>query len=238
MTIKHILLVLFTSASALLYGQEIREGIYYTSDKDIGLESEVFEFKDNNEFNYFLFGCTESKFGTGNYTIAQDSLYLRFIDSPDSKVQHDVKFTTSNSDSLKVNLKIVEYSNNDMLPGATGHFIKSKIGWTADMEGEISGTTVATNTSRTLRVQFIAFPSVDISIPANTTEIKGIVRFNSVKLYNSKDDLTFKITSIKNNRFKLTGNGQKDTTYKKMDQEQISEIVENRTGKKYEYFTN
>jgi hypothetical protein len=214
----------------------MNDGIYFNVKKDIGFESEVFEFKNNKEFNYVFFTCTGTGIGTGTYSMVNDSIHLDFKDIPKLENQTELKFVKSDLDSISINIKIVDYENGDELPAANCYFPKDKIGWTSDFNGKVNGTIIKTDSTRTLRIEFVGFEPVEIQISPSVSEVNGIIRLGNLWLYRQTDELRFKIIAKKNGRFTLARYEGKNITYKKINKDKVSEMVKNRTGKSYEHF--
>ncbi len=233
---KQILFLIFCIFSLFGFGQKINNGIYFNVKKNIGFESEVFEFKNNKEFNYVFFTCTGTEFGTGTYKMVNDSIYLDFKDIPKLENQTELKFVKSDLDSISINIRIVDYENEDELPAANCYFPKDKIGWISDSNGKVNGTTIKTDSKRTLLIKFIGFEPVEIPISPSVSEVNGIIRLGNLWLYRQTDELKFKIITIKNSRFTLARYKEKNITYKRTNKDKVSEMIKNRTGKSYEHF--
>lgn len=212
------------------------EGLFHNRQKDVAFESDVFEFKENNKFNYVLFSCTGTGFGTGDYLIKNDTLILNFTDHPKYEIINDIQFNKGVSDSLSVKLKIMDYEYGDLLPGVNCYFPEEKIGWVTDLNGTINVKTTRKEIKRTLWISFTGYNIKEFEIGPETNEITGNVRLGSPWFYDSSDQLKFKIVSSSKNKFKLDRFENTDITYKRMDQKDVSKMVENRTGKTYEYF--
>ena len=68
------LLIILTLASISVYGQS-HSGTYFTSKKNLGFESDIFQFDSDGTFKYAFFTCTGEGLGKGEYKIIKgDSL--------------------------------------------------------------------------------------------------------------------------------------------------------------------
>ena len=230
------LFLFLTVFSTLCYAQTMHKGIYYNIKKDIGFVSEVFEFKEGRTFDYFMFGCTGVSYGAGTYTLVGDSLSMVFKDLP-KPVPNGLQLLQTDSDSLSINIKVIEFYDGEGLPGANCVFKENKKGWSTDFYGNVKATTQKLDSVMTLQIQYLGYGTTEITIPPNTTKIKGVVNMSGVYFYDSTDTLRLRVRSKWKNRFTLAGYEDYDITYRKIKEKKIADKLKFWTDKPYRYFT-
>lgn len=220
--------------SFCIQSQTIKNGIYYTVKKDIGFTSEIYEFKEQNSFNYLSFGCTGSGIGTGTYEVVKDSLYLSF-NSLTLKKHKYLKFKDSASDSLKIDIKVIDGNENTPLPGANCLISNSNIGWQTDFDGYVSGSILKRDTTSILSISFVGFGTYDIIISPGLTEISGIVALVDVYFYGNDKEKRIKLSEACYGRIKLEYKNKKNISYRRIHRNRAFKIVKERTAYDYEY---
>ncbi|MEP1489905.1 MAG: hypothetical protein ABJK28_15905 [Algibacter sp.] len=234
---KKIFLFLFMTSSMLSCAQLMQKGLYYTVKRDIGFSSHAFEFKNENRFNYFSFGCTGVGHGKGTYELIGDSLYLNFMQHPKFKDQSEVNFIRKNQDSiLSINIKITDIHGEE-LSGVNAYFANSKIGWSSGFNGEINRNTKRIDSTRTLRIDYVGYESTELIIPPEVGSIEGVIRLTGLYFYRVGDVAKFKVVNKSKRRFKLETYKDHIVTYKKVEKDKVSEKIKLWTNKGYEYYT-
>lgn len=228
---KSILIIIFSLLSTLAIGQKVHTGTFFTSKKDIGFESDIFQFKSDGSFNYIFFTCTGVGLGHGHYEIITgDSLQLNFHDCQDCEETIQVDYSTEPSDSLSINLVVKDYDDQDVLPGANIFFPETKKGVSANINGSASFTVVKPDSLSILKIQFIGLDPLEIKIPKNTTRLTGSVYLPSHWIYNSTDSMTFKILKWTSTTLKLRRYPTISKTYKYISPDKTHHLIRDRMG--------
>lgn len=234
---KRILLVIFCFTSVLTFAQKMNNGVYRNIKKDRSFESDIFEFKENNKFNYVLITCTGTGIGIGTYELRNDSIHLQFADMPNkSEKQIEVNFKKSESDSLKIDLKVLAFEDDSKLPMANCYFKDEKTSWETNLNGNVKASVLKKDTSRLLVISFFGFEDVEIQIPENATSLFGIVRLGNFGFYNSTEKQSFKIISNHYRHFTLARYEGKNISYEKVSRNKMQKVVKDRIGKELDYF--
>ncbi|MFD0861810.1 hypothetical protein ACFQ1M_06295 [Sungkyunkwania multivorans] len=232
---KNPILLVALFYSTLICCQDFKLGIYYTANKDISFTSEIFEFKINQQFNYSIFGCTGSGFGSGEYELVNDTLNLRFTDKLGT-LQRNVKLEKTDSDSLKIRLQIFETYSKYPLPGVKCNLDKEEANWQSDFDGFVEFNLPRINRTRILKFSYVGFGTTEIRIPPDIGKVSGIIRMGNIYYYNSEDVMKFKVKRIGKSRFTLMSNDSYFITYRKISRKRASEVILDRTDENYEAF--
>ncbi len=232
---KKTFLLFIILPSLYVQSQSMENAIYYTVKKDIGFTSEIFEFKEQNKFNYSLFGCTGSSFGSGTYKVIRDSLYLKFSEKPFLK-KDGIKFNKTSSDSLVINIRVGEKYSDYPLPGVICNLLDTEIGWQSDFDGLIFGKILKPKTPKVLRFQYIGYGRYDIEVSPDIGEITGVLKMDNVDFFEPDEEIKVKLKSNNSRRFKLELSKDTNITYRKISKNEASEIIKDRTEKNYDYY--
>ncbi len=214
MIAKFLFLLLFIQSVSAL-AQEPKSKFYRTADKYIDFESEIFELRSNNQFNYIFFTCTGIGIGKGTYSILGDSLHLEFEEFPNSNAYPHVNFTTDERDSVQLNLQVLDDKSEETLPGVTCFFLRSNIGWASDSSGKIKGNTLKADTARVLEISLVGFKSASVEIPPQVSEINGIIKLGNYWYFRPTDSKSVKLISLENSQLKLSKHDQSAITYRR-----------------------
>jgi hypothetical protein len=189
-----LLTVILTLLIVQVFAQKTFTGTYFTTKKDIGFESDIFQFKEDGTFNYIFFTCTGTGLGKGNYKIIDgDSLYLQFTDCEKCEDAKQIEAITQPSDSLEVDLRIKAWEDGSEIVGANVYFPSERIGTVSNEIGQARFKTSRFDESKILRIQCIGYDPVDIEIPADYSVLKGTIYLTWHWVFDSSDTKTFKI---------------------------------------------
>jgi hypothetical protein len=223
---NYILPSLFFLISLQTLAQKSFVGLYSTSKKDIGYESEIFEFQEGNKFKYAVFGCTGNGIGKGNYRIKRDSLFLEFENCVDCPKIKDIQTFSIPSDSLEIELFINE--NSEGIPLALINVLNTSIGKISDQNGFVNLLLTRKNQTRNLLIEAIGFEDVLIELPTNVSKISGKINMSGDWFYDKPIIKKYKIVSWSKSKLKLKRNEKHNISYNLQDETYIKGISENR----------
>ena len=214
---KKIAFLFFIFFSTINYSQSINDGFYSVIEKDQGWTTDFYNFFNSKNFKYLRFDCTGAGFGTGEYEILNDSIYLKFKNFDCFNTHSNVTKYRGESDSLKIKLKITDGQSG--LPYVNCYFVNSNQGIQSNNEGEINKA-FSKNESKDLilRISGIGFSSVDIKIEKDVKEIEGTILVTNNMIYENKSE-TFKIDKISKNKIIFSFN-DKNRNYEKLSTKQ------------------
>jgi hypothetical protein len=210
---KKIAFLFFLFFSTINYSQSINDGFYSVIEKDQGWTTDFYNFFNSKNFKYLSFDCTGAGFGTGEYEILNDSIYLKFKNFDYFNMHSNVTKYRGESDSLKIKLKITDGQSG--LSYVNCFFVNSNQGTQSNNEGEINKA-FSKNESKDLilRISGIGFSSVDIKIEKDVKEIEGTILVTNNMIYENKSE-TFKIDKISKNKIIFSFN-DKNRNYEKL----------------------
>jgi len=215
---KIILTIILTSFTLLCFGQESHPGTYFTSKKDIGFESDIFQFQEDGTFSYIFFTCTGTGLGKGVYEIVSgDSLRLQFTDCLKCEENIQVKTEKKQADSLEINLNVREWADDAELAGVTVYFPTERKGTVSNENGQAIFKTSIADEDRTLRIQFVGYDPIDLIVPANTSSLTGKVYLTWHWIYDNSDIRTYKILKWTRSKLKLNRYPELSITYDKVN---------------------
>lgn len=237
---KITLTIILTSLSLLCFGQESHPGTYFTTKKDIGFESDIFQFQEDGTFSYVLFTCTGTALGKGTYEVVSgDSLRLQFSDCLQCEENIQVETEDKPADNLEINLTIKEWAYDSELPGVNICFSEDRKGTVSNINGQATFKTSIVDENRTLRIQLIGYKPIDLIVPANTSRLTGKVYLTSHWIYDSADIKTYKILKWTRSRLKLRRYAELSITSDKVSDQKVNELIKNRMGDAgYELYLN
>jgi hypothetical protein len=219
---RNLTIIFFLILSFDSFAQKVNSGTFFTSKKDIGFESEVFQFFDDLTFNYIFFTCTGTGFGKGSYQIDEsDSLILQFKNCDTCTEFVDVTKKESQGDSVKIQLTILDYYGNEPLSGVNCYIKESKIGWVTGYDGRIEGKFPKVDSSQTLRIQFIGYEPVEIPVTPLVGEISGEVRLTDIWIYSEVDTIKYEIKKLKKNKLRLKRYSDFSISYDRIPQRKV-----------------
>ncbi|MBK6264581.1 carboxypeptidase-like regulatory domain-containing protein [Marivirga sp. S37H4] len=238
---KIIITTILTSLTLLCFGQEPHPGTYFTTKKDIGFESDIFQFQEDGTFSYIFFTCTGTGFGKGIYEVVSgDSLQLQFTDC--LKCEENIQIESEEKlaeDSLEINLTIREWTDDSELAGVNVYFPSERKGTVSNENGQATFKTNITSENRTLRIQFIGYDPIDLEVPANTSRLTGNVYLTWHWIYDSSDIKTYKILKWTRSKLKLKRYPDWSITYDKVNDQKTDELIKSRMGEtRYELYIN
>lgn len=226
-----ILTIILTIISLDCYGQKYLSGTYITSDKDVGFESDIFQFDKGGTFRYVLLHCTGTDLGRGEYTMTNNYLKLNFQNCDNCDKLKEIKTTTDfGKDSVEIDLVIKTFGGNEITSGVIGHITGTTWGSISDANGNLKIKIPKSENDRILRLQLIGFDYLDIDIEKTSSRIEGIVRLTNYWTYSSKDVKEFKIISLSESRMKLKRYPKSAMTYIKVDSLQTDKLIEDKMG--------
>lgn len=235
MKISLYLLLLSFIFNIKVQGQQIPEDIFYANYG--GFESEFFEFKENNKFNYTFFTCIRVGIGTGTYEIKRNSLYLNFMTHPKYEKMHRLQFQKGESDSLIIDLKIIDDESGDFLSEVICYFPEILKGTVSDTSGKAYMKFKKISDEKTLVVKSIGYFEQEILITPEITKVQGTIQLANFWFYDSKDNFKVKLFSNNEGRLKLKRykglKHRNQVFYKKIEEEEISSRLENRIRRTY-----
>lgn len=237
---KILLTIILTSLTLVGFGQEPHFGTYFTSKKDIGFESDIFQFHEDSTFSYIFFTCTGTGLGKGKYKIvSSDSLQLQFTDCLQCEENIQIDIEQIPADSLEVNLTVKEWANNTELAGVSVFFPSEQVGTLSNEIGQADFKTSIEDQNRTLRIQFVGYDPIDLDVPANTSRITGKVYLTWHWIYDSSDIKTYKILKWTRSKLKLKRYPELSINYDKVKDQKANELIEDRMGGTgYELYLN
>ncbi|WP_044205589.1 carboxypeptidase-like regulatory domain-containing protein [Flammeovirga sp. OC4] len=229
---KTLLTLILTCVSLCTYGQKHHFGTYFTTKKDISFESGIFEFQEDNTFNYVFFNCTGIGFGKGKYKITEDdSLQLQFMNCTYNTL-NDVEMIEGSGDSLQINLMIKEFESDHRLPGTNVSCKNEKIGVVTNESGEAKFTIGNTKNDKVLLIQSIGYEPIQIKISKDIREVNGTIHLSNFWFYDSTDIKTYKITKWSKSKLKLERYPNEVITYDRVHYKKIENLITNRIGEK------
>jgi hypothetical protein len=227
------LLIILTLLSANAFGQKTFTGTYFTSKKDIGFESDIFQFKKNGTFRYVFFTCTGTGLGKGKYEITKDdSLKLQFIDCEACSQTKEIEIKEDSSENIEIDLKIKIWEDDSEMVGVNVYFPSIVVGTTSDETGNAKLLLPRFTETKILRIDFIGYNSVDIEVHKEYSKIKGVIRLSSHWIYNHEDTKTFKIISWTNSKLKLRRYPKLNITYDSVNESKADRLIEDRIGER------
>ncbi len=213
------------------FAQKTFTGTYFTTEKDIGFESEIFQFEENGNFNYVFFTCTGTGLGKGSYKVIDgDSLQLQFIDCKKCEDVNQIEAITQSSDSLEVSLSIKAWEDSSEIVGANVYFPAKNMGTVTNESGQANFKTSKLDEPQTLRIQFIGYDPVNIEIPVDYSVLKGTIYLTWNWVYNSSETKTFKIIKWTKSRLKLVRYPDLTISYGRVAPKKADNLIEERIG--------
>ena len=227
-----LMATIFTVLSLCTFGQEIHSGTYFTTKKDIGFESDIFQFQEDGTFSHVLFTCTGTGLGKGRYDIISgDSLRLQFSDCIKCESVKQVDMFTELSDSLETSLTVREWADGSELSGVNVSFPEEGIGIITDERGQANFKTSISRKNRTLQIQYVGYDPIDLEVPANTSQLTGKIYLTWHWIYDSSDTKTYKILKWTRSKLKLERYPDLAVTYDKVSHRKTDKLIEDRMGK-------
>ncbi|MBB6464153.1 hypothetical protein [Flammeovirga kamogawensis] len=228
---KIILTIILSTFFFSSFGQKIRPGIYLTSKKDIGFESEIFEFYNDGTFNYFLFTCTGTGLGKGiSKVLSNNSLQLSFTDCLNCSNQVQIESNETAADSLKINIILLDWSDKVKLSGVIVSIPTSKNGTVSDYNGQAIFNMNISNEDQNLLIQNIGYETINLKIPPNTTQLTGEIYLTTHWIYNKTEEKVFKIFKWNNSKLILKRYQDLEITYSKISNKKMEKIIIERMG--------
>jgi hypothetical protein len=226
-----LLIAIMTLTSMTAFGQKSFTGTYFTVKKDIGFESDIFQFESDGSFRYVFFTCTGTGLGKGKYEIIEgDSLRLKFIDCIDCDNPMELSTSSDSSRNIEIDIEIRSWEDDNTIGGVNAFFTYTTIGTTSDINGKIRLSVPKFSEDKTLRLQFIGYDPVDIEIKKEYSIVKGIVRLTFHWVYNQDEVKTYKILSWTNSKLKLRRYPYLTITYDKVATTKTDKLIEDRMG--------
>ncbi len=221
-------------------GQEPHPGTYFTTKKDTGFESDIFQFQENGTFSYIFFTCTGAGLGKGKYEVVSgDSLQLQFTDCLKCEENIQIEIEEKPADSLEISLAIREWADDVELAGVNVYFPSERKGTVSNENGQATFTTNITDENRILRIQFIGYDPIDLDIPANTSRVSGKVYLTWHWIYDSSDFKTYKILKWTRSKLKLKRYPELSITYDRVNDQKADKLIKDRMGETvYELYIN
>ena len=227
-----LLIAILTLSIVQAFAQKTFTGTYFTTKKDIGFESDLFQFKDDGTFNYVFFTCTGIGLGKGNYKVIDgDSLQLQFTDCEKCEDVKQIEVVTQPSDSLEVDLRIKAWEDGSEIVGANVYFPLKRIGTVSNESGQAKLKTSKFDESQTLRIQFIGYDPVDMEIPVGYSVLKGTIYLTWHWVYDSSETKTFRIVKWTKSKLKLIRYPDLIITYDRVNPSKTDKLIEERMGK-------
>ena len=228
---KILIIAISVLSTIQSFGQEFFPGTYFTTEKDIGFESDIFQFEENGTFKYVFFTCTGSGLGRGKFEIIDgDSLRLLFTDCGNCEPIQKLETQSELSDSIEIDLKIKAWEDGSDILGASVFFPNARIGVVSNKMGQVKLTTAKFSEPQTLRIHFIGYDPVDIEIPTEYSKIRGTIYLTYNWVYGSSDVKTYKINKWTKSRLKLRRYPELSITYKRINPNKADDLIEDRMG--------
>jgi CarboxypepD_reg-like domain len=225
------LITILTLITVSTYGQKTYTGTYFTTKKDIGFESDIFQFEKDGSFRYIFFTCTGTGLGKGKYEITKgDSLRLQFTDCIACEEFKEIETFSDSSDNLEIDLQIVAWEDNSGIAGANVYFPKAQTGTVADQNGNARFIMPRLSETQMLRIQFVGYDPLDIEIPKQTSRVNGVIRLSYNWVYDRTEIKTFKILHWTKLKLKLQRYPEVIISYDKVNPTKTDKLIEDRLG--------
>lgn len=215
----------------LLHFLLLHSGAYFTSKKDRGFESEIFEFNFDGSFSYVFFTCTGIGVGKGYYDIIKgDSLQLKFTNCEKCQDYLQVETIKNAGDSLAIDLKIRSWTDDFDIPGANVYLIKQRNGTTSNLNGRARISALKPKSDQKLQISYVGYDPVELEVPANTTQIKGTVYLSDHWVYDNSDVKTFKVLKWTQSKLVLKRYPKLTIRYNKIKPNKTDPLIIHRMG--------
>lgn len=193
------------------------QGAYFTTSKDIGWESDLFQFK-GQQFFHKHFSCTNTNEGRGNFTVTADSLILRF-EEPAAPLAITTMPCNDKAQSTAFCLKVIDQEKHG-IPGVTIRSVKQPtIGVSTDTAG-IATLAYRLAQDDSLVVTTVGF--LPIYIPLKIHSGQGFtVTLGNVYYVSAGTLLVFPIRKLKSNAFSIK---RYPTSNKRFHYQRISDV--------------
>ena len=197
-------LFIFTIISFQIIAQEGFEGIYVTPKNKSSYTREIFKFKKDGNFKYSISTCTGNSLGKGIYKIIDgDSLQLTFGDCGECPKTKDLKFQTYQSDSVEIDLTVINLDEHLPASGVSVYFPKSKKGISTENFGYARFKVKKSNEKQLLKIEYLGYKDIYVSIPPDISKIEGTINLSLENSYDYGEKLTFKIVNWSKSKLKL-----------------------------------
>ncbi|WP_298519526.1 hypothetical protein [uncultured Kordia sp.] len=217
------LLLVFSFFISEMTAQSITNGFYFTQKKDIGFQTEAFEFYGKNSFHYVSASCSGTTFGKGQYEIADaDSLILTFEYYESPKLYEELKVETTISDRLEIDLKVYEDEENPM-PGCTIR-LEEDNEFLTDFDGKLNTIVQKPTKDVTMKIMLIGMRPIEIKIPKGTTKISGNVSFNYLSSIPENKKMLFKLHQLKKSKI-IVQSPTRSKTFLKVNKRKLVQKV-------------
>lgn len=229
---KKNILILFLLIQTFCFSQKYLSGVYTNTKEDRSFETDIFEFKKNGSFKYAFFTCTGFGIGIGKYEIIKsDSLKLNFENIEDFSIQNELKFGTTPSDSLKINIKTIYADKNGYTPGVNFAFVNSNKGFATDFDGTKKISFKLNEITNKIEAFSIGIKRIQFNIPKGTTVIEGnVLIYPNYWDFKSIDKKIFAYVNLNQHNFKLKRYKNHEVQYVKISKTQMNKSIKSKVG--------
>lgn len=216
--------------SSTACAQDFYEGTYFTNKKQIGFESEIFQFKKDGSFGYILKTDTGIKFGKGNFERKKSLLTLYFEGCEECAEKQELTILKDSADTLQINIRVEAFETGKTLPGTNTGFLYSDVWTEADKQGIIRLKVPKFSERKVLKLTYIGFDDVSILVESEFSTIDGVVRLTDNSIYPKGEALSFKVSQWKKSRLKMKRSSKNRILYDKVNKAEANSLIMHRIG--------